>query len=592
MAANTEFKVPLLPLTASKKPAINLPKFDFNDLILQEELGRGGFGVVYKAKHFNQTVVVKQMLHHDVHMKKLFIKEAKLLHLLAGKTNNGVVQFLSFSEKPMSIQMEYLTFNFLPLTGEDKHVSNLGELIQTINDDCEFKGFEHLQLKIAKDLVFALEHLHKEGIAHRDLKPNNCLVSNLHYCHERNQTELAKAFQTNPVVCKLSDFGESRAEYLQTQSMIESRTSKLSRGTPVYMAPELFMQKFALRYATHEDLKRADVWSLGMIFYILINPDLRTPYQVNFDQSRGVSWQLILQENLSESKKPLMSNKYENNRGSQWSVINRLFDDCVDFKPLSRPMLDHIGDILKNDKESKCVNILLSMSQESAMESYNLHAAQAIANSVMPSLQLPTNNGSNSCAFLSLAICDDITSQLTAIAPNDLSEEEFSFMLKTAAERQILHLPSSVNQVRDVKKFYDISEAYAIMKNSKILLYEYDFYEKIQDPEENDFLKKSGSEAFTRSLKELADEETVLAVFSLDKYCFTIGVAKGKLFVIETHKISCAVGGNGNGIIKMYPDKSIHSVTALSYWIRRRLQISGLKKAAGQSLLVIKKLER
>ena len=82
MAANTEFKVPLLPLTASKKPAINLPKFDFNDLILQEELGRGGFGVVYKAKHFNQTVVVKQMLHHDVHMKKLFIKEAKLSYYI------------------------------------------------------------------------------------------------------------------------------------------------------------------------------------------------------------------------------------------------------------------------------------------------------------------------------------------------------------------------------------------------------------------------------------------------------------------------------------------------------------------------------
>ena len=130
--------------------------------------------------------------------------------------------------------------------------------------------------------------------------------------------------------------------------MIESRTSKLSQGTPVYMAPELFIQKFALHSAMHEDLKRADVWSLGMIFYILINPDLRTPYQVNFDQSRGVLWQLILQENLSESKKPLMSNKYENNRGSQWSVIDKLFDDCVHFKPLSRPTLDHIGDILKN----------------------------------------------------------------------------------------------------------------------------------------------------------------------------------------------------------------------------------------------------
>ena len=49
-----------------------------------------------------------------------------MLHLVSQDTEN-IVKFISFSEDPLSIMIEYLNFSFLPF-GQDKHVSALNEL--------------------------------------------------------------------------------------------------------------------------------------------------------------------------------------------------------------------------------------------------------------------------------------------------------------------------------------------------------------------------------------------------------------------------------------------------------------------------------
>ena len=46
-------------------------------------------------------------------------------------------------------------------------------------------------------------------------------------------------------------------------------------GTPAYMAPE--MQLNQLVFASQEDLKRADIWSLGLVMHTMINPDIGSP---------------------------------------------------------------------------------------------------------------------------------------------------------------------------------------------------------------------------------------------------------------------------------------------------------------------------
>ena len=81
-----QFKLPFLPIKKAATELLNLPKFSYKDITLQDELGRGGFGVVCKANSSQNFVVVKQMLHKDSYMKNLFIKEAKMLHLVSQDT--------------------------------------------------------------------------------------------------------------------------------------------------------------------------------------------------------------------------------------------------------------------------------------------------------------------------------------------------------------------------------------------------------------------------------------------------------------------------------------------------------------------------
>lgn len=86
-------------------------------------------------------------------------------------------------------------------------------------------------------LVATLEFLHAHGVMHRDLKPENILLV------EGSTTDI-----------KLIDFGMSQL----TQS---SRTLRSKCGTPVYMAPEMFSQKYD---------ESVDIWAAGVILYIML----------------------------------------------------------------------------------------------------------------------------------------------------------------------------------------------------------------------------------------------------------------------------------------------------------------------------------
>ena len=75
--------------------------------------------------------------------------------------------------------------------------------------------------------VQGLKYLHSQGIAHRDLKPANVLVGNSHYSSLAME-DMGTVFQDRPIICKLTDFGESRSQYVQTHmSMLSSRTSRV-----------------------------------------------------------------------------------------------------------------------------------------------------------------------------------------------------------------------------------------------------------------------------------------------------------------------------------------------------------------------------
>ena len=101
---------------------------------------------------------------------------------------------------------EYVKFSFRPFE-DDRVVSSLSEFLSHADLQYKFKGFEHVVPVIAKEVAVGLKFLHENGIAYRDLKPANILLSNDHYIHVCGDgLEFMYMWENSPVVCKLADF--------------------------------------------------------------------------------------------------------------------------------------------------------------------------------------------------------------------------------------------------------------------------------------------------------------------------------------------------------------------------------------------------
>lgn len=106
-----------------------------------------------------------------------------------------------------------------------------GELFDKIKESQFFS--ENKSRKITKEILEAVNYLHHQKIVHRDLKPENVL------------------FDKNDIL-KIADFGTSKHF---------TKNMKKLQGTVYYIAPEVIMSNYN---------EKCDVWSIGVIMYILL----------------------------------------------------------------------------------------------------------------------------------------------------------------------------------------------------------------------------------------------------------------------------------------------------------------------------------
>ena len=124
--------------------------------------------------------------------------------------------------------------------------------LDRIEDQTEaFEHFLPVFPKAAKDVAVGLTFLHSNNVVHRHLKPGNVLLSNRHYI-DSSGDQLQSAFADCVVICKLTDFGESRSTLLQTAAIIHANTMNIQQGTKSYMAPKIQLEG-KLHCATMED---------------------------------------------------------------------------------------------------------------------------------------------------------------------------------------------------------------------------------------------------------------------------------------------------------------------------------------------------
>lgn len=174
----------------------------FGGLLLDEELGRGGMGVVYRArdKKLGRTVAVKFLapgLAHDAEVKARFEREAKVL---AHLQHPNIVTLYDFAEEEGEafLVMEYVDGASVASTQPMKPVD---------------------AVKVGIEVCKALAYAHARGVIHRDIKPENVLR--------------AKGGQI-----KVTDFGIARlVDPLVRQATITA--TNVAVGTSGFMAPEV-----------------------------------------------------------------------------------------------------------------------------------------------------------------------------------------------------------------------------------------------------------------------------------------------------------------------------------------------------------------
>ena len=218
---------------------------------VEERIGSGGYGTVYKVSKSNESgkyvsalkhiVLPTETQYYDVlnsmggdhdmaedHFKSVLqniIDEINLLQSLSEKNNNHIVTYydneVEKSEDPLRydifIRMEYM----MPFT---KYI---------IENQLTVEGV----IDLGTDILSALDLCHSNGVIHRDIKDDNIFVNK-----EGN--------------FKIGDFGVAKA--LKDKSRATSM-----KGTPAYIAPEIL----ALEEYDHT----VDFYSLGILLYKLLN---------------------------------------------------------------------------------------------------------------------------------------------------------------------------------------------------------------------------------------------------------------------------------------------------------------------------------
>jgi serine/threonine-protein kinase len=204
---------------------------------VEEELGRGGMGVVHVAVHADtgRRGAIKILLPESADPERLarFFQEATAA---AQIHHPGIVEVLDSGREG---EHAYLVMELLQGESLGGRLRRMGRVPQV------------LALDVVRQVARAVGAAHAKGIVHRDLKPDNLMLV--------PDTAMTYGFRV-----KVLDFGV--AKLVGTDRPIVTLEGQ-TVGTPLYMAPEQCLS------AARAIGPRADVYALGVILYQMVRGD-------------------------------------------------------------------------------------------------------------------------------------------------------------------------------------------------------------------------------------------------------------------------------------------------------------------------------
>jgi len=221
----------------------------FPQLDIYELLGKGGMGAVYKARQreLDRLVALKILppeIGHDAAFAERFTREARALAKLSHPNIVGVYDFGQTKASLGGASRAQPTLFYIVMEFVDG--VNLRQALQagTISPK--------EALAIVPQICAALQFAHDEGVVHRDIKPENILVD------KRGRVKIADFGLAKLLTGDDGDLPAEIAALTGTDQVM---------GTMRYMAPEQME-------ATHHVDHRADIYSLGVVFYELLTGDV------------------------------------------------------------------------------------------------------------------------------------------------------------------------------------------------------------------------------------------------------------------------------------------------------------------------------
>ncbi len=252
-----ESSPPLLPLTAEERLNAEGPGTVLGPYRLLEQIGEGGFGVVFMAER-QQPVrrkVALKVLKPGMDTKQVIARFEAERQALALMDHPNIARMLDAGQTA---------------SGRPYFVMDLVKG-QPITDYCDQNRLTpRARLELFLSVCHAVQHAHQKGIIHRDIKPSNVLVT----------------MQDGDALVKVIDFGIAKAlgQQLTERTLFTGFAQMI--GTPLYMSPE----QAALSNVDVDT--RSDVYSLGVLLYELLTGT--TPFskerlkEIDYDEIRRI----------------------------------------------------------------------------------------------------------------------------------------------------------------------------------------------------------------------------------------------------------------------------------------------------------------
>jgi serine/threonine protein kinase len=263
----------------------------FPELEILELIGRGGMGMVYKArqKRLDRLVALKILppsVSHSPAFAERFAREAKAL---AHLSHPNIVTVHDFGQTD---GLFYFVMEFVDGV-------NLRQLLNSA------KITPKEALAIVPQICDGLQYAHDKGVVHRDIKPENILLS-------------------KDGTVKIADFGLAKLMGYESQDLAITSAVDVM-GTPHYMAPE------QVEHPQEVD-HRADIYSVGVVFYQMLTGEL--PIGLFAPPSRKVQIDVRLDEIVLRALEKEPERRYQ-----QASVLKTEIETIAATPPTKPPVV-------------------------------------------------------------------------------------------------------------------------------------------------------------------------------------------------------------------------------------------------------------